>query len=191
MTKLLAKAQILILIGSVLALSQGAMADRERGVYIGGGLGQADIGVDNFLGGKIPVKTAELFTGYKYNNWLGLEVRMGASLRDETYALDSTSPTGRIELASLWINQYRSIYYRPEITNDIAKIYGLIGMTLAQTTSTIKDVDYHASAEGNSYGIGAGLILNEKTYFNLEYRILIETEIDTFSIIGFNVDYRF
>lgn len=38
MTKLLAKAQILILIGSVLALSQGAMADRERGVYIGGGL---------------------------------------------------------------------------------------------------------------------------------------------------------
>lgn len=94
MTKLLAKAQILILIGSVLALSQGAMADRERGVYIGGGLGQADIGVDNFLGGKIPVKTAELFAGYKYNNWLGLEVRMGASLRDETYALDSTSPTG-------------------------------------------------------------------------------------------------
>lgn len=191
MNQLVKLTHTFIALAAMLLLSQAAMADRNRGIYIGGGLGQADIGVDNFLGGKIPVKTAELFTGYKYNNWLGAEVRLGASLRDETYALDSTSPTGRIELASLWINQYRSIYYRPEITNDIAKIYGLIGMTLAQTTSTINEVDYHASAEGTSYGIGAGLILNEKTYFNLEYRILIETEIDTFSIIGFNVDYRF
>lgn len=171
--------------------AQHASADRHKGIYLGGGLGQADIGVDNFLGGKVPVKTAELFTGYKYNNWLGIEIRMGASLRDETYALETTSPTGRIELASLWINQYRSIYYRPEITNEIAKVYGLIGVTSAQTTSTINEVDYHATADGNSYGIGAGLILNENTYFNLEYRILIETEIDRFSMIGFNVDYRF
>lgn len=168
-----------------------AYADRHKGVYIGGGLGQADIGVDNFQGGKIPVKIAELFAGYKHNDWLAGEVRMGASLRDETYALDTTSPTGRIELASLWINQYRSIYYRPELTNEIAKVYGLLGMTSAQTTSTIDGEDYHATATGNSYGFGAGLILNEDMYFNLEYRILIETELDTFSVIGFNVDYRF
>lgn len=168
-----------------------ALADFNRGYYVGGGAGTADIGVDDFSGTTVAMKLGELFGGYKYNNWLGLEARVGASLIEETYALDTIDEFGRTDLAEIKIDSYYSFYYRAELTNEIAKLYALAGVTSLSTSTQFDLSQVQADASGQSYGLGAGLYINEKMFFNVEFRTLISTKTDKFNIVGFNVDYRF
>lgn len=168
-----------------------ATADFKQGPYLGIGFGgSTDIGVDNFEGDRVNLKIAELIAGYKYNNIFSLEARTGASLVEEPYATGETDANGRAAFATLSFDRYYSLYYRAEVSNPVAKLYLLAGGATVTLRNKFADGRTLTSASGQSFGVGAGLRVNSKTLFNIEYRAILATELEDIKVLAFNVDYR-
>lgn len=183
-----------LLLLSILALP--VMADNNKGFYFG--LGWS--GVKHKIDGDdtTRVKMGEIIGGYKYNAALGAEIRVGNSLSDSAGA-DYIDAAGMAHLGtySRTISSYKSIYYRPELSNEEAKLYGLFGYS--SFDSSLKVVDATASPittvkssfSGLSYGVGVGFVVSDNVNINFEYKSIAKsfnTELDTISV---NVDYRF
>lgn len=181
----------LILCGNI------AFADQNNGFFVGGNA--AYISSDTFVEinseeEKIDVTLSaiELVAGYKYNSWLGIDLRYGSSLSDHDESISADTLISGFEYS---IDSYQSIYYRPEITNKEAKLYFLLGYTtLDATTETLRsdgDITVEYSESGTSYGMGAGWFVGDDLVINVEYRQLLDKEEDEFSIITLGADYRF
>lgn len=181
----------LILCGNI------AFADQNNGFFVGGNA--AYISSDTFVNTgteaekfDITLSAIELVAGYKYNPWLGIDLRYGSSLSDHEDSINGAAPIQGFEYS---INSYQSIYYRPEITNREAKLYFLLGYTtLDATTETLSsdgDFSVEYSESGTSYGMGAGWFIGDDLVINVEYRQLLDKEEEEFSIITLGADYRF
>ena len=179
-------------------LASGVYADHARGFYAGG-IGSF-INCDTLVNleanrDAIDLPAVEINVGYKYNNWLGVELRYGLGLDErELYVAASGSDpagTGQYNLDS-----FHSVYLRSEITNNEAKLYFLLGNTSIDATEELV-VDgvpqgaVKSSASGLSYGIGAGWFVDDHLNVNLEYRSLIDKADTTYSAASLSVDYRF
>lgn len=183
----------LILCGNI------AFADQNKGFFAGGNV--AYIASDSFADAfgeddEITISAFELATGYKYNTWLGVDLRYGSGINEHEESL--TGDTNSIEFG---IDSYQSIYYRPEIVNDEAKLYFLIGYTTLDATVEVFSVDAETDVEtsektkfsesGPSYGVGAGWFVGDDLVINVEYRQLLDKDEDEFSVITLGADYRF
>lgn len=184
----------------VLALSLltlPALADNERGFYIGAGVASIDDlqdGIDNVS----QIRAVELFGGYKYNAALGVELRLGngQTTGESNRYFDST---GKLQSGSLErdIGSYQSIYYKPELVNDEAKLYALLGYTHLNSSGKIFDAtgklvsSSDDSASGYSYGLGVGFVINEHFNINLEYKNICEEISGKPNLASVNIDYRF
>jgi len=166
-------------------LSIQAIAD--QGFYVGGGGGlirfEDEVAAADSLK-DVELGAVELLGGYKYNNALGLEVRAGTNVNKRTVT------TGGVE-REIAIDHYESIYYRPELTNPEAKLYGLIGYSQVEQSSATGADEVSDSLSGLSYGIGIGFTINSDSNFNIEYRRLIDESDFEINITGINIDYRF
>ncbi len=181
----------LFLLLALLGWSGLAVADFKQGPYLGVGFGgSTDIGVDNFEGDRVNLKIAELIAGYKYNNIFSLEARTGASLVEEPYATGETDADGRAAFATLSFDRYYSLYYRAEVSSPIAKLYLLAGGSTVTLRNEFSNGNTQSSASGQSFGVGAGLRVNSKTLFNIEYRAILATELEDIKVLAFNIDYR-
>ena len=168
-------------------LSVCAMADNARGFYVG--VGMAEFMYDDEVIDVGNARTAEILGGYKYNAALGLEIRYGAGV-SEANSEDDDSLEREID-------SYYAVYYKPELINDEAKLYLLLGYMdvdasetlFAQDGSEVSQLDI--SESGASYGIGIGFILNQRFNFNIEYRTLPEQNDVETEIVSANFDYRF
>ena len=163
----------------VLALSLMALpvlADNNRGFYLGAGgatIKDEQDGVDNVS----RIRAVEVFGGYKYNSALGVELRLGSGQSTGTStsyaAADGTIQSGSLERE---IDSYQSIYYKPELVNDEAKLYALIGYTHLSSSAKVNAADgslvysVDDSASGLSYGVGVGFVINEHFNINFEYK---------------------
>lgn len=167
-----------------------AMADNERGFYVG--VGMAEFMYDDETIDVSNARTAEILGGYKYNAALGVEVRYGTGVSEGKSKNDATA--GRLKRE---IDSYYAVYYKPELINDEAKLYLLLGYMDMDGTETLHAPDGTAtlqadfSQSGASYGIGVGFILNERFNFNVEYRTLPEHRNTETEIVSANFDYRF
>ncbi|WP_049722778.1 outer membrane beta-barrel protein [Gilvimarinus polysaccharolyticus] len=167
---------------ATLLLSNPSVADNERGFFAG--IGASAINADDeksYDGADLWI--AELMAGYKYNSFLGGEVRYGTSLGADTVFLDGEDT---IEV-DMDINHYRAIYYRAEATNQHGRFYGLLGYV---------DLDYRLentdfSADGFSWGVGFGWFVAPKLNLNFEYKNLLDVDDQDFTSISVNLDYRF
>jgi opacity protein-like surface antigen len=184
----------------VLALSLLALpvlADNNRGFYLGAGaasLKDDQDGVEDIS----QIRAAEFFGGYKYNNALGIELRLGkgqSTGTSNTYLdVANVLQPGSLERE---IGNYRSIYYKPELVNDEAKLYALLGYTHVSTSGTIKDEagalvrSTDVSASGFSYGVGIGFVINDHFNINIEYKNLSDEISDKPNLASLNLDYRF
>lgn len=185
-------------------MASPALADNERGFYAGAGFAMlSGNSYTPYESADMPV--AELSAGYKYNAFLGLEARFGLGLDDdrdndsayfEALAGDMSDLT-QIERE---IDQFSAIYYRPELTNNKARLYGLIGYAEVDLQASFEEVDAEGAAsyleattnlKGPSYGFGVGWFIDDHWNFNLEYRQLVRT--DDFRVEAFSMqfDYRF
>jgi opacity protein-like surface antigen len=178
-------------------LALPALADNNRGFYVGiGGAGIKDEqdGVDNVS----RIRAVELFGGYKYNNALGAELRIGSGQR-EGVSTSYADANGNILSGSLVrdIDSYQSIYYKPELVNEEAKLYALIGYTHLSTSGKVNAADgttvYEAddSESGASYGVGVGFVINEHFNVNFEYRNICDEISNKPNLAAVNIDYRF
>ena len=182
---------------SLLALP--ALADNNQGFYLGAGASSIkdyQDGVDNLS----QIRAAELFGGYKYNDALGIELRLGSGKKAGTsnvyFDKAGTLQSGNLERE---IGSYQSLYYKPELVNDEAKLYALLGYTHLSSTrkvfdaagKVIADEGKDGSASGFSYGVGIGFVINEHFNINFEYKNISEEVSDKPNLASVNVDYRF
>lgn len=167
-------------------------ASKERGVYFGGGIELVNVGAEDFFSNSVDFKVGELLLGYKYNGYLGLEVRGGASFSEETVAFSEDEDSGRPVSAEASIKEFYSIYYRLEFENEIAKLYFLLGQSdITTETELVDGRKIEISDSGLSYGVGLGLWVSERMNLNFEIKSLINTSNDSFTSAGFNADFRF
>src|SRR5690606_30589290 len=95
------------------------------------------------------------------------------------------------------LDSYTAVYFRPEITNQEARLYFLLGQTSFDVSSEIVDSEDNLIAEGvenfsgPSYGFGAGWYYGPNFTFNLELRKLLDDDKDEFTSVNFGMDYRF
>lgn len=185
-------------------LASPAWADNQRGFYAG--LGYAVIsGSDNTAYDSADMPVVELSAGYKHNAALGLEARWGTGLSDDRDLGSSYFESEQEENADLRqvereIDQYTAIYYRPELTNDQARLYGLLGYAEVDAQATSVSVDDEGalstaqashSVSGVSYGLGVGWYVDQRWNFNLEYRRLASEGGYRFEAFSAQLDYRF
>ena len=175
-----------------LVASQTVMASRERGFFMGAGFGLLDAGVSDSFDNNALFKTTELSFGAKYNWFLGFDVRAGLSPTDETISLGVSRETGLEVSGEATIDSYLSYYYRAEWAGEVAKLYMLLGSTeIDVSVENEAGVTTEASTSGNSYGLGVGVWINRRMDFTVEYKQLLDTEADSFTIVSANIEYRF
>ncbi|MFL0802340.1 MAG: porin family protein [Agarilytica sp.] len=184
--------RVLILAFFVLtALS--ANASKDKGVYIGGSVSLVNVGVNDPFSNEVTFKTGEILLGYKYNRYLGAEIRRGQSLQEEVISVDDPN-TGLEDSVTATLDSYWSYYYRAELANEIAKVYLLLGQSSITTQIEFDEsgrADFEASESGLSYGIGFGLWLDERMNLNFEFKNLVSTDTDNFTSGSISADYRF
>lgn len=180
---------------SLLALP--VLADNNRGFYLGAGaasIKDSQDGVDDMS----QIRALEFFGGYKYNDALGIELRLGKGRTTGTSSF-YFDDKGAVQNGSVEreIGNYTSLYYKPELVNDEAKLYALIGYTHVNTSGTVKDAtgklvrSADGSASGYSYGLGIGFVINEHFNINFEYKNLSDEISGKPNLASVNVDYRF
>ena len=180
---------------SLLALP--VLADNNRGFYLGAGaasIKDSQDGVDDLS----QIRALEFFGGYKYNDALGIELRLGngKTIGTSRFYFDDKGvvQNGSVERE---IGSYSSLYYKPELVNDEAKLYALIGYTHVNTSGSVKDANGNlvrsaeGSASGYSYGLGVGFVINEHFNINFEYKNLSDEISGKPNLASVNLDYRF
>lgn len=178
----------------VFLIAASVHAAKDRGTYLGAGFGLVNVGAKSPFGSDVTFKTFEMQLGYKYNKYLGFEVRSGLSVQDESLESDTTGVglSGSVDAS---IDSYLSYYYRAELANEIAKVYFLLGQTEITTTLEFDDGSGRPSRQttesGLSYGVGFGLWLNERMNLNFEFKTLVDTESDAFTSGSVTADFRF
>jgi len=188
----MAKKYFLLLLAMCLA-NTAAQASKDQGVYVGGGVSLINVGVRDPFSNEVNFKAGELMIGYKYNAYLGAEIRTGKNLQKETLAVNSQD-TGLRDSVESSIDLYTSVYYRAELANEIAKVYLLLGQSRVTTTLEFDESGrdtIEATDSGFSYGIGFGLWIDERMNLNVEYKNLVDTETDSFTGASITADYRF
>jgi len=161
-----------------------AMADNNQGFYLGVGVSSINDRQDDPVD-TTSIRTGEVLGGYKYNDALGIELRFGSSLKK------GSSKDGLLERD---IGNYQSIYYKPELVNDEAKLYALLGYTTITSSvniATSVPADKEISYSGASYGIGVGFVINKHFNVNFEFKNPCDKLYDKPNTASMNFDYRF
>lgn len=182
-------------------LAVPALANNDKGFYAGLGMTLvnnhdefAQFDVNASVNAK-NMKAYEIFGGYKYNDYLGAEVRYGSGNDSAKGGLYGAGvKTGEVEAE---LGAYKSIYYRPEMVNDEAKLYALLGYTQLDVTVVNKDAtgkeltSAATSYSGLSYGIGIGFVVADHLNINVEYKNICKELYDEPNTTTISVDYRF
>ena len=176
-----------------------ALADNQRGFYAGvGGVVVTGDSRTPYEDAQMPA--IEFSVGYKYNGLLGVEARLGAGVKDDRdndsdYFLSEQDNDPALSEIKRSVNHYAAVYYRPELTNQKARLYGLIGYAELDTEVTRwlgnTSVQADESLSGTSFGVGIGWFVNDALNFNLEYRQLVDTGDYRFETYTIQWDYRF
>lgn len=181
---------------TLLLLSGFVFADNSRGFYAGGSAGVVfanDLMIADPLDNDkdLVLGALEVMGGYKYNSLLGMDVRIGAGLLDSSLRISESAK------AEYQVDNYYSVYYRPEIINKFGSWYGLIGYTnLSASIETVNnDGDVSATGDfsesGLSYGFGIGWFYDNNVNFHAEVRNLLDKDDVSLTIFNLGFNYRF
>jgi len=186
---------------TVLISCSPVLADHNRGFFLGGNasyISNEILVTDRVDEDEVKHPGIELVAGYKFNTWLGVDIRYGDASADRNFSTiqDTTTPNpGNIEYS---LDAFQSFYYRPEFTNTEAKLYFLLGYTQIDARveesalgndTPVSVTDY--SESGLSYGLGVGWFVDTHWNINIEYRMLLDEDENEFSIVTLGADYRF
>lgn len=180
---------------AVLAAAASAQADNRRGFYTGASVSRVDTNISSTGGGWVGVNAIELVGGYKYNWYLGGEMRLGTGLSSD----DGNGITS-VEVEHS-VTHMASLYYRVESSNQTAKLYGLfgfssVGMDFEALEAddglgiSVGDTD-SKTYSGLSYGAGIGFVINRRTNLNFELRQLLDSDDVSFEAATIGFDFRF
>lgn len=196
MNRSIAAATLLALCGTWSA----AQAENDRGFYVGGGVGQFNVQIDDVDDTDEAIQSLDdedtswkLFAGYRFNPYLSLEAayidfggpsdtfETGGSSGDYTAELSGfapyligTLPLGPVELFAK-IGYY---YYDVDVTADLDDLGGDV------FRSSTSDEDL-------LYGAGVGMTFFEHLHARLEYERIDSDLIDDADALWFSGAWRF
>ncbi|HEY7885755.1 MAG TPA: porin family protein, partial [Cellvibrionaceae bacterium] len=162
--KLLSLPCMLLAVSALGLCSTAAHADNARGFFAGGGISAINVDQSTTFH-KADLWMGELFAGYKYNTWLGAELRYGKGLGSETLQFDESwgdiAAVVDIEL-QMDLNHYRAAYYRAEAINETGRFYGLVGYAEIDYTISYAGQFTDLEEDGLSWGLGFGFYLTRR-----------------------------
>ena len=163
-----------------------AHADNRQGWYAGGAATHVDSGLGVAPDGdRLKFNGAEGYGGFKLNPYVGGELRIGTGLT----TAEVTVASQKLEYS---LTHYVAAYYRVESANQVAKLYGLAGLSqLNIDISGDNGGTFSGTESGFSYGFGIGFVTGLRTNLNFEYRRLMSNEDFAFDIVTVGVDFRF
>ncbi len=171
---------------SVFACSAYAAEDR---FYAGGNLAFWNYSEDN-LANTFNVTTVEGLVGFNVWKMINIEGRLGLGVEGSVQSYTKTTgtpPTTTTFSASIDVSDYASFYVKPELKNDVAKLYGLVGVTALNAESTNAGANSDNELTSLSYGAGVGFYITDAAVVNLEYRVLGDA--DGFRYDGYSVGF--
>lgn len=174
------------------------MADNQRGFYVGAGMTLIK-DKEGSATKTDEARSGEIFAGYKYNGLLAAELRVGSGASTGDYkSYEDGMVTGtKIERD---VGDYVSIYYRPEVVNKEARLYGLLGYTAMDITFDEFLIDGNGTtlvgsreveASGLSYGVGIGYMMGANITANLEWKNISDEIDSSINATSITLDYRF
>jgi opacity protein-like surface antigen len=134
-------------------------------------------------GHNFSIATVEGLAGVELFPYVALEGRLGAGLNTGRETVDGVD----VEMEATY---FGSLYFKPQLRNEKASVYGLLGMTSVEMDVNDDALESEAYTD-MSYGIGVSFVLNPHLDLTAEWKKLINA--DEFDArggtIGFN--YRF
>ncbi|HEY6527169.1 MAG TPA: porin family protein [Cellvibrionaceae bacterium] len=143
------------------------------------------------------VSSVEGVVGFNVWNIINIEGRLGLGLEGSTETVSyitngATNPPQTATLPTkLTLDNYASIYIKPELKNDVATFYALLGYTSASASTENTNVERDLDISGLSFGLGMGFYVADDVLVNLEYRKLVQDsdfKFDGFSL-GFTIGF--
>lgn len=170
--------------------SSVAQADSDFGLYVGAGAGFISTQATDAFGGEVSFKVGEVLGGVNWR-WIGLEYRTGQAAEDEVIDVGLDQSTGEFITARTALPNYEVYFLRLQLENEIARLYLLLGQSEIATTSTFSNGEVVDVMDSSSaYGIGAGIEVNERLFFNLEYKSLYQSEQLDLPMISASIDFH-
>ncbi|MFO1368341.1 MAG: porin family protein [Marinagarivorans sp.] len=146
---------------------------------------------------KFNVSSVEGVVGFNVWEMINIEGRLGVGLEGSTetveYVTDNTKnpPTTTKGPTKLNLDNYASLYIKPELKNEIATVYALLGYTSASASTENKDFNRDLDISGFSFGLGMGFYVTDDALVNIEYRKLVQDSDYTFDgfSLGFTIGF--
>ncbi len=174
---------LLLIALSTIAVSANAW---EPEVYAGAGITAYQYQHDTTPTNN-KINMLEATAGLNLIEYLGIEARIGAGLNTSTDTLRDADGVA-ISTGEAEVNFSGSLYLKPQLTNERARLYGLLGYTTVDVTHTQNGVTVLDDSEGGlAYGIGASWMLWPKAELTAEWKKLVNS--DDFDVRGGSVGF--
>jgi|GEM_PF-2874154 len=174
----------------LLAYSSYSLADSDFGLYVGAGAGFVSTESTDAFGGDVNFKVGEVLAGLHWR-WLGAEYRRGQAVEDEVIDVGLDENTGEFITARTALPEYDVYFLRLQLANEISRIYLLLGQSQISTTSTFSnDLVTDVTDGSRAYGMGAGIRVNDRLFFNLEYKSLYESDEFDLPMFSASIDFH-
>lgn len=132
--------------------------------------------------------TLEGLAGITVFPYLAVEARVGAGIttgRETVWFLNENDEEEGITF-EVDARHFASLYFRPQITNEKASLYGLLGITTIDLDS---DTGGSTSDTNASFGVGVSFVMNPAVSITAEWRKLINA--DNFNLRGGSVGFTY
>jgi opacity protein-like surface antigen len=128
---------------------------------------------------KYNVSSLEGVVGFNVWNIINIEGRLGLGLEGSTetvsYIVNPATPTVTASRPTkLNLDNYASVYIKPELKNDVATFYALLGVSSVSASTENEDEERDLSVTGLSYGLGMAFYVTESALVNMEFRNLVQ-----------------
>lgn len=132
------------------------------------------------------VSSAEGVVGFNVWKMINIEGRLGLGFEGSTESISNTQDGLNIP-TKLTLDNYASVYVKPELKNDTATVYALVGFTSATASTENASAERDLDVSGLSWGAGMGFFVTDNALVNLEYRKLVQDS--DFRFDGFSLGF--
>jgi opacity protein-like surface antigen len=178
-----------VAIGTALGAFTGvAHADNEKGFYVGAGVGQFNVDINDISDVDNAVEKLDdsdtswkAFAGWRFNPYISLEADY-IDFGKPGDNFNATGTSGNYELAVSGFAPYLigTLPLGPvELFGKVGYYYYDVDVKVNIDQPTAPDIDSSHSKEDIVYGVGVGITLFEHLNARLEYERLDSTELDS------------
>lgn len=142
---------------------------------------------------KYNVSSLEGVVGFNVWKIINVEGRLGVGLEGSTETVSYLDDKKVLQTlpTKLNLDNYASVYIKPELKNDVATFYALLGVSSVKASTENDKVERDLSVTGLSYGLGMAFYVTESALVNMEFRNLVQDgdyKLQGFSL-GFTLDF--